>query len=122
MRSTFSPASARSSTNRRAEQSKPFDYKTPDGYEFLLKAGALLANADKLFFKGRIEFWSDLMEHGTYDAFWQTRNLRPHLHNVHAAVMTVGGWYDAEDLFGALNIHRETERRESPPTTATLRW
>jgi uncharacterized protein len=91
------------------EEAKPFDYKTPDGYEFFLKLGPL-ANADKKFFKGRIAYWNELMEHGTYDDYWKARDIRPHLKNVKTAVMTVGGWYDAEDLFGPLNIYREVER------------
>jgi uncharacterized protein len=91
------------------EPAKPFDYKTPDGYEFYLKMGPL-SNADKLHFKGKIEFWDELMNHGTYDEFWQARNLRPHLKNVKSAVMTVAGWYDAEDLFGTLAVFREVER------------
>jgi putative CocE/NonD family hydrolase len=88
------------------ETSKPFDFKTPDGYEFYLKLGPL-ENADKLHFKNKIEFWYELMTHPNYDEFWQARNLRPHLKNVKAAVMTVGGWYDAEDLFGPLEIFKE---------------
>jgi len=91
------------------ESAKPFDYKTPNGYEFYLNLGPL-ANADKNYFHGNIEFWDDLMEHGNYDAFWQARDLRPHLKDVHTAVMTVGGWYDAEDLFGALGVFRAVER------------
>jgi putative CocE/NonD family hydrolase len=91
------------------ELPKPFDFRTPDGYEFYLHLGSL-ANADKLFFKGKIEFWDELMDHGVYDDFWQARNLRPHLKNIHTAVMTVGGWYDAEDLFGALNVNRAVEK------------
>ena len=91
------------------EETKPFDFKTPDGYEFYLKLGPL-ANADTRYFKGGIPFWNELMKHGEYDAFWQARNLRPHLRNIKAAVMTVGGWYDAEDLFGPLHIYREVER------------
>ena len=50
------------------------------------------------------------MEHGTYDEFWQARNLRPHLKNIQPAVMTVGGWFDAENLFGALETYRSVER------------
>jgi putative CocE/NonD family hydrolase len=91
------------------ESAKPFDYKTPDGYDFFLRLGPL-ANADALHFKGKIGFWSDLMDHGTYDEFWQARNLRPHLKNIKTAVMTVGGWYDAEDLFGTLETYRQVER------------
>jgi putative CocE/NonD family hydrolase len=92
------------------ERPKPFDFKTPDGYEFYLNMGPL-ANADKLFFKGKIEFWDDLMAHPTYDAFWQSRNLPPHLKNVKSAVMTVGGWFDAEDLYGALATYRAVEKQ-----------
>jgi hypothetical protein len=91
------------------ESPKPFDFKTPDGYEFYLHLGPL-ANADKKYFHGNIEFWDELMDHGNYDEFWQARDLRPHLKNVHTAVMTVGGWYDAEDLFGALGVFRAVER------------
>jgi len=92
------------------EDPKRFDYETPNGYEFFLNIGPL-ANADARFFKGKIPFWNELMQHGAYDDFWKARNLRPHLKNVHAAVLTVGGWFDAEDLFGALNIYREIERQ-----------
>ena len=50
-----------------------------------------------------------MMRHGTYDDFWQARNLRPHLKNIRPAVMTVGGWYDAEDLFGTLGVYHSVE-------------
>jgi putative CocE/NonD family hydrolase len=91
------------------EQAKPFNYKTPDGYEFFLNMGPL-GNSDKLLLKGRSPEWTEFLRHSTYDAFWQARNIRPHLKHVHCAVMTVGGWYDAEDLFGALETYRWTER------------
>lgn len=85
-----------------------FDHQTPDGYDFFLRLGPL-ANADTRYFKGQIAFWQELAAHPDYDAFWQARNVRPHLRNVRCAVMTVGGWYDAEDLFGALSTYRATE-------------
>ncbi len=99
------------------EQPKPFDYRTSDGYEFFLKAGPL-ANLDKLHFKGKIEFWSEMMEHGVYDEFWRSRNLLPHLKNIKAAVLTVGGWFDAEDLYGALHVNREVGRNN--PTVTNI--
>ena len=37
-------------------------------------------------------------------------NLLPHLHDLHTAVMTVGGWFDAEDLYGPLNIYKTIEQ------------
>ena len=92
------------------EEYKKFDYKTPDGYEFYLKMGPL-ANADKTYFKGKITFWNELMQHGTYDEFWKARDIRPHLKNIKAAVLTVGGWYDAEDLFGAIQTYHAVEQQ-----------
>src|SRR3954470_12036360 len=91
------------------EELKPFNFKTPDGYDFFLRMGPL-ANSDKVLMKGRSPEWNEFLSHPTYDSFWQARNIRPHLKNVHCAVMTVGGWYDAEDLFGPLEIYRATER------------
>jgi hypothetical protein len=94
------------------ESLKPFNYKTPDGYQFFLDLGPL-GNSDTLLLKGSSPEWTEFLKHSTYDAFWQARNIRPHLKNVHCAVMTVGGWYDAEDLFGALETYRWTERQNA---------
>jgi putative CocE/NonD family hydrolase len=100
------------------ENARSFNFKTPDGYEFFLRMGPL-GNSDRLFLKGRVPEWNEFLRHETYDAFWQARNLRPHLKNIHCAVMTVGGWYDAEDLFGPLEIYRWTQRL-NPGTTNLL--
>ncbi|HIQ19994.1 MAG TPA: CocE/NonD family hydrolase [Planctomycetes bacterium] len=86
-----------------------FDHGTPDGYQFFLQLGPL-PNANAKYFKGKIAFWNETMRHGTYDEFWQARNLRPHLKNIRPAVMTVGGWFDAENLFGALETYKSIER------------
>jgi putative CocE/NonD family hydrolase len=100
------------------EASKPFNYKTPDGYDFYLRMGPL-ANSDNVLLKGSAPEWTEFLKHSTYDSFWQARNIRPHLKNVHCAVMTVGGWYDGEDLFGALETFRWTER-QNPGITNLL--
>ncbi len=50
-----------------------------------------------------------MMQHGNYDAFWKARNVRQHLKNVKPAVLTVGGWFDAENLFGALECYQAIE-------------
>src|SRR5438876_3818932 len=100
------------------EELKPFNFKTPDGYDFFLRMGPL-ANSDKVLLKGRAPEWTEFLTHSTYDAFWQARNIRPHLKNVRCAVMTVGGWYDAEDFFGALETYQWTER-QNPGITNLL--
>jgi putative CocE/NonD family hydrolase len=85
-----------------------FEHGTPDGYDFFLRMGPL-ANADPKYLKGEIAFWDEVMKHGTYDDFWKARNLRQHMRNVRPAVMTVGGWFDAENLFGALETFKKVE-------------
>lgn len=95
-----------------------FDHGTPDAYDYFLRLGPL-ANAEKRHFKGEVAFWKELMEHGHYDAFWKARNLRPHLKGIRPAVLTVGGWFDAENLFGALETYRSIES-QSPQAANTL--
>lgn len=85
-----------------------FDHGTPDGYDFFLKMGPL-PNAEERYYKGDVAFWDEMMRHGTYDAYWKARNLRQHLKDVKPAVMTVGGWFDAENLFGALECYKAIE-------------
>ncbi|MGH9944340.1 MAG: CocE/NonD family hydrolase [Pyrinomonadaceae bacterium] len=87
-----------------------FEHGTPDGYKFFLELGPL-RNADEKYFKGDVAFWNEMMAHPNYDEFWQARNLLPHLKNIRAAVLTVGGWFDAEDLYGALKTYDSIERK-----------
>jgi uncharacterized protein len=96
---------------------RSFDPGTPDGYDFFLRMGPL-PEADAKFLKGDVAFWNEVMAHGTYDAWWKARNLRPHLREIRPAVLTVGGWYDAENLFGALECYKRIEA--TSPTTTNL--
>jgi len=87
-----------------------FDHGTPDGYRFFLDLGPL-SNANERYFHGEIAFWNEIAAHPNYDEFWRSRNLLPHLRHVAPAVMTVGGWFDAEDLYGPLAIYRSVEAK-----------
>jgi len=96
----------------------PFSHGTSDGYAFFLRLGTL-ASANERFFHEGIPFWNEVMAHGTYDAYWKVRNLRPHLRNIKPAVLTVGGWFDAENLFGSLQVFK-TLAAQSPSTDSRL--
>ena len=87
-------------------------YPSPDAYTFFLNLGQL-KNVNKNYFNNEIPFWDSLMTHGTYNYFWQDRNVLPHLTKVKPAVLTVGGWYDSEDLYGPLNIYKTIEQSDS---------
>jgi putative CocE/NonD family hydrolase len=79
-------------------------YDTPDGYKFWLDHGPL-TNLDKKHFNGEIIHWEEYKKHPVYDEFWKSRNVEPHLKNIKPAVMTVGGWFDAQDIRGPFIVY-----------------
>lgn len=89
-----------------------FDYGTDDGYQFYLNMGPV-SNAERRYFKGQNYLWDDQASHDTYDDYWKIRNLAPHLRDIHCAVLTVGGWFDAEDLQGPLTTYA-TVKKDDP--------
>jgi putative CocE/NonD family hydrolase len=91
----------------------PFDYGTPDGYDFFLSMGSL-ANADEKYFKGKQPLWKLNIEHTTYDEVWQSRAIWRHLKEIKPAVMLVGGWYDTEDPQGPLRQFDFIEKNQPP--------
>jgi putative CocE/NonD family hydrolase len=83
-----------------------------DQYNFFLNAGGLKEVAD-LYPKGigeRIKFWDEMMQHPNYDAYWEAHNILTKLKNIKCPTMTVGGWYDNEDLYGALHTYQSIEQ------------
>lgn len=94
------------------EWPKFFDFPTPDGYQFYLDIGPI-KNINKKYLKGKIPFWNDIMEHGTYDDFWKSRNNLPYLKNIKPAIMVVGGWFDTENAYGALQTYQAIEKNDS---------
>ena len=91
-----------------SEAARPFDHKTPDGYDFFLDLGAL-PNADARHFKGGVAFWNEIARHGQWDDFWEARNILPRLRRIKPAMLVVGGWFDTENLYGALHTYAEIE-------------
>ncbi len=79
-----------------------------DAYNFHLAQGPL-KNITEKYHKDNF-FWNQIIDHPNYDTFWQRRSLLPHLKNIKPAVLTVGGWFDAEDLFGPINIYKTIEK------------
>jgi len=92
----------------------PFDYGTPDGYEFFLKLGPLWAGAERTGINAN-PYWRINLEHTSYDDFWQAHSIWRHFRNLPPAVLAVGGWFDAEDLMGPPRTYRQV-RQESPGT------
>lgn len=101
---------------------KPWNGRqTQDGYDFFLSLGGLKEVADQYqaSLGTRIKMWDEMMAHPNYDDWWKARNILPKLRNVKCATMTVGGWYDNEDLYGALRTYQHIER-QNPGTYNVL--
>jgi putative CocE/NonD family hydrolase len=86
-----------------------FDYGMADAYDFFLQRQTLPKILATLTDKQRA-LLQPTIEHDTYDAFWQSRDISRHLKNVKAAVLTVGGWFDAEDPQGPLTTYHAVKK------------
>lgn len=99
------------------------DLKTEDQYQFFLDAGPL-SNLNKYFQYEAVDatglqkenlvddfFWQELIDHPNYDSVWQKKGIIQHLKNIKPSVATmiVGGWFDAEDLYGPLETYKTIE-------------
>lgn len=81
-----------------------------NAYDFYLKAGAL-SNYESKFLQGRIPYWKELLDNDTYNQYWKDRALWRSFTDVKCAVLTVGGWFDKEDMYGALQLYRAGEKQ-----------
>jgi hypothetical protein len=86
----------------------PLEYASPDAYNFFLDLGPL-SNVNKNYFNNRIAFWDSTANHPDYDYYWKAKSNLPHFKNIKPAMLIVGGWYDAEDLYGPLHIYKSIE-------------
>lgn len=86
-----------------------YQFKEKDNYNFHLKQGAL--KNYKQLLGDSIQFWDTLMAHPDYDGWWKARDARRAAYNIKAAVLVVGGTFDAEDCFGAWNLYKAIEKQ-----------
>jgi hypothetical protein len=113
------------------------DIQTEDQYQFFLDQGPLknlnsffeyeTADTPRMGVEGKTDdfFWNELIEHPNYDELWQSRGLIQHLDKSksHVATMIVGGWFDAEDLYGPLETYKKIEKnREGYNTIVFGPW
>jgi len=100
------------------------ELKTKDQYQFFLDAGPL-QNLNSYFQYKKVDnpgfsannkvddvFWEELKEHPNYDSIWQKKGIIQHLKKIKPSVATmiVGGWFDAEDLYGPLETYKNIEK------------
>src|SRR5207244_9536449 len=88
-----------------------------DGYRFFLEMGAA-ANALK-YFADDVPTYADHMAHGTYDEYWQARNVPKDLDHIDHPVLIVAAWFDAQDFYGPFRMYRALKEK-NPSNKTTL--
>jgi uncharacterized protein len=89
---------------------RAFSHGTNDGYKFFLELGPISNSLTKLGMD-RARIWKLWMEHEDYDEYWQAQNVAQHMRRADKVpTLWVGGWFDAEDLAGPLNLHAAVEK------------
>lgn len=78
-----------------------------DLYEYFL--GKPLSELSA-FFGDTLAFWNKMVSHPDYDKFWKDRNPSFHLKDIEPAVLVTGGFYDAEDCYGAFNTYTQLKK------------
>lgn len=75
-----------------------------DAYEWFLhkKTPAALTAA----LPDTLKFWNELLQHPDYDEYWLERSLEPYLKDIRPAILVVGGQFDTDDCYGALNTYK----------------
>lgn len=82
-----------------------------DTYDWYLAQGPL-QNLTTIM-GGRSPSWTNFATHPSYDAFWKARALPTYLTRLAVPTLTVGGWWDQEDFYGALKTYASLERLDT---------
>lgn len=88
-----------------------FAYDRGDIYDFFLALGPL-SNADKRYFHGKMPTWNQFATHPNYDAYWKDMSFDTQLKTASVPIMNVAGWWDQEDFYGPLRIHKIFEKND----------
>ena len=70
-----------------------------DQYDYMLKAGSF-AKAIEASGTPDLPTWQAFLQHPSYDTYWRSRAVLPHLDKSTVPTLEVGGFWDQEDMWG----------------------
>jgi uncharacterized protein len=88
---------------------KDKDGKTADGYNYFLERGSFIQDVKKSGVKEPFPTWKLFLEHPSYDTVWSSRGVEHHLDTVAVPTLSVGGYYDQEDMWGPQEEYKRLE-------------
>ena len=78
---------------------KDKDGKPKDGFDFFLERGSFEEDVKRSGSK-MLPTWKLFLDHPAYDSVWRSRGVEHELNTVAVPTLTVGGYYDQEDMYG----------------------
>ncbi len=96
----------------------PVDYgqdangKPIDGFDYFLERGNFARDIKESGAK-LLPTWKLLLKHPAYDFVWSSRAVEDDLHTVAVPTLTVGGYYDQEDMYGPQEEYAKLEPHDT---------
>jgi putative CocE/NonD family hydrolase len=87
--------------------------KPRDGYDYFLERGSLLEDIKQSGVKKELPTWKAFLDHPAYDSYWRARGVEHHLTKVTVPTLTVGGYYDQEDMYGPQEEYASLEPHDA---------
>ena len=91
---------------------KAADGKPVDGYDFFLERGSFQQDVKQSGSKV-LPTWKLFLNHPAYDQVWSSRGVEQHLNTVAVPTLTVGGYYDQEDMWGPQEEYAKLEPHDT---------
>ena len=97
-----------------SKETTDVDYgKGVDGYDYFLQRGSFAEDVKQSGVKQELPTWANFIKHPAYDSFWYSRGVEHHLNQVTLPTLTVGGYYDQEDMWGPQEEYATLEPHDS---------
>jgi uncharacterized protein len=87
--------------------------KPVDGYDYFLQRGSFAEDVKKSGVKEPFPTWKLFLDHPSYDTVWSSRGVEHHLNTVAVPTLSVGGYYDQEDMWGPQEEYKRLEPHDS---------
>ena len=92
---------------------KDKDGKPVDGFDYFLERGSFAEDVKKSGVKEPFPTWKLFLDHPSYDTVWSSRGVENHLNKVTVPTLSVGGYYDQEDMWGPQEEYTKLEPHDS---------
>ena len=88
------------------------DGSSVDGFDYFLKRGSFEEDVKQSGSK-LLPTWKLFIEHPAYDPVWSSRAVQQWLNRVMVPTLSVGGYYDQEDMFGPQEEYAKLEPHDA---------